>query len=80
MEYLDLARGILHFARYAGRIKPWDHAAGILIHDEAGGHNQLSGEVAGNYDATAGIIENSSLLLAPNLHAWGKLQAIIGEP
>lgn len=80
MEYMDLARGSLQFARYAGRIKPWDHAAGILIHNEAGGHNLLTGEVAGSYHATAGIIENSSLLLAPNLQTWHKLHKIIGEP
>ena len=80
MEYFDLARGILHFAKYAGRINPWDHAAGILIHNEAGGYNQLSGEVSGDYAATAGILEKSSLLLAPNLLAWRKLYSIIGKP
>jgi fructose-1,6-bisphosphatase/inositol monophosphatase family enzyme len=35
-EYTDLALGELHFAEY-GMLKPWDHAAGILIHAEAGG-------------------------------------------
>jgi fructose-1,6-bisphosphatase/inositol monophosphatase family enzyme len=79
MEYLDLARGVLHFARYAGKIKPWDHAAGILIHTEAGGYSQLSGGITGNYQTTAGIIDNSSLLLAPNSPAWEQLHATIGE-
>lgn len=36
-EYIDLARGTLHFARYAGRLKPWDHAAGVLLFKESGG-------------------------------------------
>ena len=79
MEYLDLARGVLQFARYAGKIKPWDHAAGILIHTEAGGYSQLSGGITGDYLTTAGIIDNSSLLLAPNSPAWKQLHATIGE-
>ena len=37
MEYVDLARGKLHFAEY-NILKPWDHAAGILIMEEAGGY------------------------------------------
>jgi fructose-1,6-bisphosphatase/inositol monophosphatase family enzyme len=35
-EYLDLAQGRLDYAVY-GRALPWDHAAGVLIHREAGG-------------------------------------------
>lgn len=80
MEYLDLARGVLHFACYAGKIKPWDHAAGILIHTEAGGYSKLSGGINGDYLTTAGIIDNSSLFLAPNSPAWDQLHATIGEP
>ena len=30
-EYMDIANGTLDMARYGGRIKPWDHAAGCLI-------------------------------------------------
>ena len=37
MEYVDLARGKLHFAEY-NLLKPWDHAAGVLIMEEAGGY------------------------------------------
>ncbi len=36
-EYMDIALGKLHLARYGGRLKPWDHAAGCLIVREAGG-------------------------------------------
>ena len=36
-EYMDIANGTLDMARYGGRIKPWDHAAGCLIVAEAGG-------------------------------------------
>ena len=35
-EYMDMARGHLDFARYGRRLKPWDHAAGVLLHGEAG--------------------------------------------
>ena len=37
-DYIDLATGDLDFA-YFNRLFPWDHAAGILIHREAGGYN-----------------------------------------
>lgn len=40
-EYMDLARGLLDFAQYT-RLKPWDHAAGILIHAEAGGYSRMT--------------------------------------
>ena len=36
-EYMDLALGKLHFGLYGGRLMPWDHAAGTLLVDEAGG-------------------------------------------
>lgn len=43
-DYMDLVIGGLHFARYSGRLKPWDHAAGVLIHGEAGGFAALTGD------------------------------------
>lgn len=36
-EYMDIATGKLELARYGGRLKPWDHAAGALIVRESGG-------------------------------------------
>ena len=36
-EYMDVALGALDYARYGGLLKPWDHAAGTLIVEEAGG-------------------------------------------
>jgi len=36
-DYLALARGEIDFAAFRG-MRPWDHAAGILILEEAGGH------------------------------------------
>ena len=41
IEYMLLSAGAVHFCRYAGQLKPWDHAAGLLIHQEAGGYHGL---------------------------------------
>lgn len=35
-EYLARLKGRMHFGVYT-RMKPWDHAAGVLMHQEAGG-------------------------------------------
>jgi fructose-1,6-bisphosphatase/inositol monophosphatase family enzyme len=40
LEYIDLARGRSHYAMFT-RLLPWDHAAGSLIHAEAGGWGRL---------------------------------------
>lgn len=40
-DYMDLALGRVDFARYAFQLKPWDHAAGVLLHSEAGGVSKL---------------------------------------
>ena len=40
-EYLDLALGNIQFAGFDATLKPWDHAAGVLIHTESGGYNRL---------------------------------------
>lgn len=74
-EYIDLARGRLHYLRYGGRLKPWDHAAGTLIHLEAGGFTarMISGEP---YAVGAGIVE-AFLLHAPDRARWDALHALI---
>ena len=74
-EYLDLARGRLHFARYGGRLKPWDHAAGVLIHHEAGGFGALMEDRA-PYVATTGIVP-ATLLLAPDEDCWNALHRMM---
>ena len=37
LEYMRLADGQIHFSLYS-RLMPWDHAPGVLLHGEAGGH------------------------------------------
>ena len=65
-EYLDLAKGTLHFSLY-GRLKPWDHAAGVLLHREAGGYSALSND---GLPYRAKEITGDRLLLAPDRMSW----------
>lgn len=76
-EYIDLARGALHFAQYAGRLKPWDHAAGVLLHAEAGGYGRMvKGKAA--YSAAQGIFEGP-LRMAPDEASWNALHSIFPD-
>ena len=76
-EYMDLARGRLHFATFHGRLKPWDHAAGVLLHGEAGGFNALveRGAPYRPYPAPT----DGTLLLAPDEAAWADLHRVLAE-
>lgn len=73
-EYIELASGTLDFAQYR-RLKPWDHAAGVLIHAEAGGFARLRGSRA-PYRPGPAIVE-ATLLLAPDAAAWDALDALL---
>lgn len=67
-EYLRLVAGTSHFSLYH-RLMPWDHAAGVLLHAEAGGHAAL---VDGTpYRPT---LRGGSLLLAPDEAGWTALR------
>ncbi len=74
-EYQDLARGKLHFCHYPRRLKPWDHAAGVLIHREAGGFSALTGGRRPYHPAASAAEE--SLLLAPDKTAWNALDTAL---
>jgi fructose-1,6-bisphosphatase/inositol monophosphatase family enzyme len=76
-EYADLARGKLHFARYGGMPKPWDHAAGVLIHAEAGGHGAVT-ETGKPYRPLPEL-RAQTLLLAPDAARWRELKAMFGD-
>lgn len=70
-DYLDLLDGGLHFA-YFRRLHPWDHAAGILMHAEAGGVSAyLDGEA---YRPGHG---RSGLLVAPDRPSWNELKELL---
>lgn len=74
-EYMDLGCGAIHFAEYT-RLKPWDHAAGVLIHREAGGFSRLRRN-GSPYRARPYILEET-LLLAPDETTWRTLDGILG--
>lgn len=68
-EYRLAAAGHCHFLLY-GRLNPWDHAPGSLLHAEAGGHVRLlSGE---RYRPVAGEV---GLLCAPDEESWHAVRA-----
>lgn len=74
-EYLDLGAGTLDFSQYT-RLKPWDHAAGVLIHAEAGGYSRLTNDGAA-YRPIPGIDERT-LLCAPDAASWANLHGAFG--
>jgi fructose-1,6-bisphosphatase/inositol monophosphatase family enzyme len=64
-EYIRLASAEMHFSLFT-RLMPWDHAAGCLIQEEAGG-------VALCFDGTpyaAHRHREKGLLIAPSKEAW----------
>lgn len=71
-EYLRLAEGTMDFCLFT-RLMPWDHAAGVLIHAEAGGHAAyLDGSPyrPARFDA-------QGLLLAPDPESWRALHDLL---
>ena len=73
-EYRMLAGGHLHGAAYA-RLMPWDHAAGWLMHAEAGGFSaQFDGQP---YDPARH--RSGGLLCAPDRASWEALREALLE-
>jgi fructose-1,6-bisphosphatase/inositol monophosphatase family enzyme len=72
-DYLDLVHGRLDFAHYR-KLMPWDHAAGVLIHAEAGGHSAL--DDGAPYRPMA--LPGHQLLLAADRAAWSALHDLVG--
>lgn len=67
-QYRVLAAGHCDFAVY-NRTLPWDHAAGVLLHQEAGG---VSGRIDGAA-YVAGMLEGG-LICAPDAAGWTLLR------
>ncbi len=70
-EYLDIMAGNRQFNLYR-QIKPWDHAAGVLMVQEAGGY-------AARFDDTpyTPTSQDGGLLSAPDRAAWQQLHDIM---
>jgi fructose-1,6-bisphosphatase/inositol monophosphatase family enzyme len=74
-EYMDLARGKFDFASYSGSLKPWDHAAGIMIYKEAGGLNAMLG--TGNPYQVGHRLIQGEVMLAPNQYILDALPSFL---
>jgi fructose-1,6-bisphosphatase/inositol monophosphatase family enzyme len=72
-EYRMLATGAMSFCLNES-LKPWDHAAGVLIHAEAGGFAAvMTGE---NYRPT---MTEGHLLAAPDQASWEAIRAALED-
>jgi len=72
-EYWLIASGRIHFIGHA-RLMPWDHLAGVLIHQEAGGF-------AAKFDGTPYLPAETTggIILAPDEESWRMIRReIIG--
>jgi fructose-1,6-bisphosphatase/inositol monophosphatase family enzyme len=67
-EYRIIASGHAHFALY-NKIMPWDHLAGVLIHQEAGGH---AARLDGSSYRSSHV--DGGLLIAPDRDSWSELR------
>ena len=74
IDYARLAAGEIHFSYYRG-LMPWDHAAGALLHAEAGGFSAcLDGRSYRSSEHGVG-----GLLLAPDRATWQLIAADIPD-
>lgn len=73
-EYRLAAAGHCHVLFY-NKLMPWDHAAGWLLHREAGGHGA-------HFDASPYIPAHLSggLLFAPDQESWQRVRAALLDP
>lgn len=75
MEYFHLADGTIDFAEYVS-LKPWDHAAGVLIHREAGGFSADS-ETGEAYVPRPQYM--GRLLMARDVKTWHQLRELFAQ-
>lgn len=71
-DYWALVENRLHVICYSW-LKPWDHAAGALIHTEAGGYNCLLSGAPYN----AARANQNGLLAAPSREIWEAVHSLI---
>ncbi len=77
LDYVDLARGGIDFSHYGPRLKPWDHAAGVLLHKEAGGFSAIV-ESRSGYAPNGGVQDGVSLLMVPDATRWLEVKEGLG--
>jgi len=78
-EYSALARGEIQFLRFAKKLKPWDHAAGVLIHHEAGGYSATRNRITQEVKPYSPAIRYSDtgLLMTSDEVTWNTIEAHI---
>lgn len=67
-DYWSLTDGRMHVLNFK-RLKPWDHAAGLLIHKEAGGFNRL----LSGLDYAPAEPDQIGILCAPSEKTWREI-------
>ena len=68
--YMMMISGGAHYSAYRTKIiKPWDHAAGVMLHTEAGGYTAYV-----NGTKYAPLMGVNHLISAPNKEAWEYLR------
>ena len=72
-DYLSSVENRLQFAHFR-RLHPWDHAAGVLMHSEAGGYGALL-----NGQPYRPLPSSESILLAPDRQLWKQLRSLVGS-
>jgi fructose-1,6-bisphosphatase/inositol monophosphatase family enzyme len=72
-QYRMLAAGHTQMQLFR-KLLPWDHAAGVLLHREAGGY---SAHFDGSPYVPSAI--TAGLLLAPNAESWQELKRVLLE-
>ena len=73
-EYLALAENRLQVCSFS-RLKPWDHAAGVLIHQEAGGYSATMDGMP--YQPAE--FNQRGILSAPSKAVWDQVRAMADE-
>lgn len=70
-DYLGTLSGISHFVLFT-RLMPWDHAAGVCIHKEAGGFSKLADGRGYRPQPMEGVF-----IAAPDEISWNALSALV---
>lgn len=70
-DYMALAEGRMNFAVFRN-LMPWDHAAGVLAHVEAGGTAALT-----TGQPYSPLLREGSLILAPDAAVHGEIRALL---
>ncbi len=76
LDYLWLASGRAQVCVGGthGRLKPWDHAAGNLMHREAGGYAAMS--TGAGYSP---LLQSGVLITAPDRQSWDEVRHLMAQ-